>query len=195
MKQTHRFATFLVIAFMAITAVHAQTDLTGRTYYNPNILKEEIEQKMKELETTITQKRAELIAKAEEEKGRKLTAEEIAAMDEHLEQASKLTVAMSKGMKTAVTMEFKTDVKCVMKMDVDLKDDVLKAAGVSWAKRKLMKAAMAIAPSTHKAKYVVHGNLVILDDGEDKDTLTLSADGKYLSGKADGKAFVLTRTK
>lgn len=195
MKQTHRFATFLVIAFMAITAAHAQTDLTGRTYYNPNILKEEIEQKMKELETTITQKRAELIAKAEEEKGRKLTAEEIAAMDEHLEQASKLTVAMSKGMKTAVTMEFKTDVKCVMKMDVDLKDDVLKAAGVSWAKRKLMKAAMAIAPSTHKAKYVVHGNLVILDDGEDKDTLTLSADGKYLSGKADGKAFVLTRTK
>ena len=195
MKQTHRFATFLVIAFMAITAAHAQTDLAGRTYYNPNILKEEIEQKMKELETTITQKRAELIAKAEEEKGRKLTDEEIASMDEHLEQASKLTVAMSKGMKTAVTMEFKTDVKCVMKMDVDLKDDVLKAAGVSWAKRKLMKAAMAIAPSTHKAKYVVHGNLVILDDGEDKDTLTLSADGKYLSGKADGKAFVLTRTK
>ena len=183
----------LAIALVICTATMAQTDLTGRRYYNANILKDELESKMRDLERTITEKRQEAITKAEQEKGRKLTTEEIAQIDEHIAQAKKVSEALAKGMTTEVTVEFKSKEKCVMKMDVNIKESVMKAAGIGWAKRKMLKAAMAIAPSTHKAKYIVEGKLVILDDGEEKDTLTLSADGKQLYGKDEGKTFILTR--
>ena len=40
------------------------------------------------------------------------------------------------------------------------------------------------------------GNMVIFDEDDDKDTLRLSNDGKYLYGKLDKKTnFKLTRTK
>ena len=105
-------------------------------------------------------------------------------------------------MKTSITVDFKTEDKAVMKMDVSISEDALKAAGIGWAKRKLMKAALAIAPSSEKATYQVKDNLVIMksSDGE-LDTLRLSSDGKYLYGTMDeGKGkkptkFTLTRTK
>lgn len=39
------------------------------------------------------------------------------------------------------------------------------------------------------------GNQVIIGTGKDQDTMTLSADGKTLTGTMDGKKFTLTRTK
>ena len=75
-------------------------------------------------------------------------------------------------------------------------DDALKAAGIGWAKRKLLKAALAVAPSSTKATYTVKDNLVILNESGDLDTLRLSDDGKFLYGKIDNKTnFKLTRTK
>ena len=55
---------------------------------------------------------------------------------------------------------------------------------------------MAVAPSSNKATYVVKGDLIILNDGKEKDTLRLSSDGKYLYGKYEKDVnFKLTRTK
>ena len=190
-----RFIALATLVMLAVAGTKAQTDFTGRIYYNANILKEELAAKMGQLDSVMTAKRAELIASTEKEKGRKLTADEMKKVDEKLDEAKKLTQAMTKGMTTSITLEFKSADKCVMKMDVKVKEDVLKAAGMGWAKRKLVRAAMAIAPSSHKATYVVSGNLLILDDGEDKDTLTILANGQKLSGKADDKNFILTRTK
>ena len=76
-----------------------------------------------------------------------------------------------------------------MKID----DEALKAAGVGWVKRKALKAALALAPESSKEPYVVKGNSVIIGKGKDQETFTLSADGKYLTGKADDKNVTLTR--
>ena len=77
-----------------------------------------------------------------------------------------------------------------------ISDDAMKAAGIGWLKRKAMKAALAVAPSSNKATYVMKGDLIILDDGEEKDTLRLSSDGKFLYGKFEKDVnFKLTRTK
>ena len=87
-------------------------------------------------------------------------------------------------------------------MDMSISEDALKAAGIGWAKRKLMKAALAIAPSSENTTYKVQGNLVIMKDSDGElDTLHLSSDGKKLSGIMDeGKGkkptkFTLTRIK
>ena len=45
-------------------------------------------------------------------------------------------------------------------------------------------------------KYSVKDNLIICGDGSDRDTLTISSDGKFLYGKMDEKTkFKLTRTQ
>jgi hypothetical protein len=62
-----------------------------------------------------------------------------------------------------------------------------------------MKAALAVMPKSHKGTYVVKGNMIIMTDKEDndKDTMNISQDGKYITGKLDKKdrPFKLTRTK
>ena len=65
---------------------------------------------------------------------------------------------------------------------MNVSDDILKAAGVSWAKRKAIKLATSISPA-EKTNYFVKDNLIICDDGKEKDTLKISNDGKYLYGK------------
>lgn len=185
-----------VLALWGAASAVAQTNLAGRVYHHPNIMKDQIGAKMDDLDKELKDKRQETITKAEKEKGRKLTAEELKELDEKMAEAQAMAKAVKEGMKTEVTVEFKNDKDMVLKADMSISEDALKAAGVSWAKRKLIKAALAVAPTTQKAKYVVKGNLVIMDDGEEKDTLQLSADGKYLSGKMDEKTkFRLTRTK
>ena len=97
--------------------------------------------------------------------------------------------------KETLTVEFKSETQMILKADMKIDDDLMKAAGIPWAKRKLMKAAMAIMPA-QKANYVREGNLIISTDGKEKDTLTLSNDGKTLSGMFDEKTpFKLTRIK
>ena len=59
-----------------------------------------------------------------------------------------------------------------------------------------LKASLALAPESQKAKYEVKGNKVIVVDDKDRDTLTLSNDGKTLSGIFDKNTkYTLKRTK
>lgn len=194
MNMKHFLLTTLLTLIIGIGA-YGQTNLTGRVYYNANIMAGEFDEKLKELDKEIASKRTETIAAMEKKKGRKLTAAEEAELTKELNQAmNKAKTMMKEGMKTAVTMEFKSAKEVVMKMEMKVDDAVLKAAGVSWIKRKAMKAAMALSPS-QKETYVMKGNQVIIGTGKDQDTMTLSADGKTLTGTMDGKKFTLTRTK
>ena len=79
-----------------------------------------------------------------------------------------------------------------------ISDEALKAAGYGWLKRKAMKTALAVVPKSHKGTYVVKGNMIIMTDTDnDKDTLNISQDGKYIKGKLDkkDKPFKLLRIK
>ena len=189
----------LFLAIIAILLVFSPSQLlkaqslVGRVYYNANIMGE----KMNEvISKAIPEAKAEAIAKQEKEKGRKLTDAEKAEVNKKLDEAQAKANAAMKGIKTAITVEFKSETQAVTKTDMSVNEDALKQAGVSWAKRKALKAAMAIMPSTEKTKYLVKGNLVIMDPDDEPDTLRLSDDGKYLYGKFDEKTnFKLTRTK
>ena len=192
---TKRLDAFAAALFLAL-GLSAQTNLAGRVYHHPNIMADEINKMLKDKTKDLDQAKKEAVAKEEKEKGRKLTADELKKVDEQVAEAEKIMEAMQKGLKTEITATFKTDQDLVMKVDMSISDDALKAAGVSWVKRKAIRAALAVAPSSQKAKYVVKGNSVIVDDGEETDTMTLSADGKYLSGRMDEKtSFKLIRTK
>ena len=183
----------LAIRLLLALAVQAQTNLVGRTYYNANILSDKMNEAIKQV---LPEAKAEAIAKEEKEKGRKLTDAEKAAVEKKLQEARTKANAVLKSMKTAVTIEFKSESQAVMKMDMQMDDEGLKQAGVNWAKRKMLKALLAMAPSSEKATYVVKGNLVIMDPNDEPDTLRLSDDGKYLYGKFDQKSDIrLTRTK
>ena len=182
----------LLLAPCSLPLIQAQS-LVGRTYYNANILADKMNDAINK---ALPEAKAEKIAEMEKEKGRKLTDAEKAEVEKNLKEAQTKADAVIKGMKTAVTVEFKTETQAVMKMDVQISEEAMKQAGVSWAKRKAVKAALALAPTTEKAKYVVKGNLVILDPEDEPDTLRLSDDGKYLYGKFDQKTNIkLTRTK
>ena len=194
----------VMVAVAMMTAINAlaQTSLAGRTYYNANILAGEFDKMMAEMDQKLDSLRIRAYAKDKEKKGRELTAEEKAEVEKKVQEAQAMMIAIKKGMKTAVTVDFKTENKAVMKMDMSISDDALKAAGVGWLKRKALKAALALAPSTEKATYEVKGNLVIMKDSDGElDTLHLSPDGKKLSGIMEeggmGKKptkFTLTRT-
>ena len=167
------------------TTVWGQTDLSGRIYHHPNVLADKLNEATKDVNKE--QLRQKGIAKAEKKKGRKLTAEEKAEVDKELEKTIKTIEAMKKGMKTALTIEFKDKKNMVLKADIKISDEAMKAAGIGWLKRKAMKAALAVAPSSEKGTYVVKGQQIIMTDSDgEKDTLMLSQDGQYLSGKMDG---------
>ena len=183
---------FLVIGLLFALGMQAQ-NLAGRVYYNANIMADKMNEAIGK---AIPEAKAEKIAELEKEKGRKLTEAEKAEVDKNLKDAQAKADIVMKGIKTEATVEFKTDKDAVMKFDMKVSEEALKQAGISWAKRKAMKAILALAPTTEKAKYVVKGNLVILDPTEEPDTLRLSEDGKYLYGTFDKKTnFKLTRTK
>ncbi len=186
---------FLLLMLSAATGAGAQS-LVGRVYYNKNVMEKVLNDALGEdVQERLIHARDSTIRAAEQKKGRKLTAEERAQVDKEIEKGQKMVEAVKKGVSTAITVEFKSETEMVMKADMKVDDEVLKAAGVPWAKRKLMKAAMAIMPA-EKFDYVRQGNLIISIDGKDRDTLTLSDDGKYLSGRMDAKTpFKLTRTK
>ena len=183
-----------LMVWMAM-AVSAQENLSGRVYHHPNILADEIHQTIKEAKADVNKMRADAIAKAEAKKERKLTDSELKEVDKRVEEGLKMLEAMRTGMKTAVTVTFKDEKNVVMKTDMKIEDSALKAAGVSWAKRKMIKLATNIMPA-QKGTYEVKGNQVFVYDGEETDTLRLSTDGKYLYGKLeldDNKKFKLTR--
>ena len=120
----------------------------------------------------------------------------VSEIEKTLQEAKAKADAAMKGIKTAVTVEFKTETQAIMKMDMKVNEEALKQAGVNWAKRKALRAILAIAPSSEKTTYVVKGNLVIMSPTDEPDTLRISNDGKYLYGKFDKDFEVkLTRTK
>lgn len=195
--KTIRRTVMLLLVLMSAAGAAAQESLAGRVYYNANIMQKMLDEAMSKegLEQKLTHARDSMLIEARKKKGSDLTADEKAKVEEEFQKAQRMMQALKKGMSTAITVEFKSDKEMVMKVDMKMDDDVMKAAGIPWAKRKLMKAAMAVMPS-QKAQYERHGNLVICIDDKERDTLTLSADGKRLSGKMDEKTpFTLTRTK
>ena len=194
----HILTSALLALLLALGAgrAGAQTDLTGRVYHNANIMAAAMNEATKDMDRQLVEAKKQAIAEAEQKKGRKLSADELAEIDKKVAEASKLAEAMKTGMKVGITVEFKTNTDVVMKNDMKINDEVLKAAGISWMKRKALKAALALAPSTEKGTYVVNGNLVIVDDGKDKDTLHLVNNGQQLQGYFDkGTKFTLTRIK
>jgi len=195
MKLIRLFALAAVMVCSVSTSI-AQTNLVGRVYENKNILADEMNKALKNADADIDKAKAEALEKAEKKKGRKLTAEELAKLDEEIIEARKMIEAMKKGMSTSVGVEFKSATEMVMRMNMKISDEALKAAGVSWLKRKAMKAALAMAPKSEKAKYVVKGDMIFVDEGKERDTLRISSDGKYLYGKLDAKTkFTLSRVK
>ena len=83
---------------------------------------------------------------------------------------------------------------------VKMTDEAMKAADIGWLKRKALKAAMAVMPAADMP-YIIKGNMVILQDEEENDTLYISADRNSLSGIYRGKKksenihYNLARTK
>lgn len=185
-----------IILVASAFAASAQTNLEGRVYYHPNIMADEIRAKVGDLDKKLDEAKVDAIAKAEKKKGRALTADEKAEAEKEAEKACKAAEEIIKGVKTMVTATFKTDNEMEMQMKMQVDEEALKSAGISWGKRKMLKTAIALAPSKQKMHYIVQDNLIICSDGTDLDTLTISADGKYLYGKMDEKtSFKLTRTK
>lgn len=84
-----------------------------------------------------------------------------------------------------------------LKISTTFDEESLKKANVGWLKRKALKTAVSASPSLNiKYNYIVQGNLVIVRDGSDTDTLRLSADGQQLSASYDKNTkFTMIRTK
>ena len=191
------FGLLVVLLVTACVAICAQTSLAGRTYHHPNVLADMMNEATKDVDKKVAEARAKAIAKVEKKKGRKLTDEEIAKLDAEIKKKLADMEIMKKGMKMAITVEFKDDKNVVLKQDTKVSDAALKAAGYGWLKRKAMKAALAVAPSSEKGTYIVKDNMVIMADKDnEKDTMFISQDGKVLTIKEEkGKIFKLTRTK
>lgn len=174
--------TFISLFLLFICAgIQAQSNLAGRVYHNANIMSSSMKELYNEVDKKMSDAKAEALQKAEEEKKRKLTDEEKEKVEKEVEEGRKIAQALLKGMKSSFTLTFKDQKVAVMKMDIKLDDEVMKAAGINWAKRKLLHAACAVSP-TEKAKYTIKDDMVILDDGKKLDTLYLSDNGKTLSG-------------
>ena len=189
-----RLFSIIVLTATVFVGAQAQTSLVGRVYYHPNIMADEMKNMQNEVDSKLDETIKEEMAKAEKKKGRPLTAEEKTEVKKKVEEARKVAEALMKSTKTAITVTFKTENELSMQMKMQVDDEALKNAGISWAKRKALKAAIALLPSSQKMKYSVKDNLIICSDGSDKDTLTISADGKFLYGKMNEKTkFKLTR--
>ena len=108
----------------------AQTSLVGRVYSDDNVMKKQLDDATKDIDKKIAEAKAEAVAKAEKKKGRKLTAAEIAEIDNKLKEARTEMESVKKGMKTSVSVNFKTADEVVMSMKVSVSDAAMKAAGI-----------------------------------------------------------------
>ena len=194
--QTKSFLVATVMLLGSIITSKAQVSLAGHTYHNANITAGLMDEAMKDIDQKMAAARKRAIAEGESKKGRQLTAAEIQEIDKRIAESRQMLTAFKKGIRTEITIEFKTDKNMVMKADMKISDDAMKAAGIDWLRRKAMKAMMLLSPKSQKGTYIVENELVILNDGEEKDTLRLSSDVKYLYGILDKNThYTLTRTK
>lgn len=180
----------IVIAMMATIGVNAQISLVGRVYHNPNVMST----MYKDIDKLFAEKKAEALKKKEKEMGRKLSETELKKFNEEMKKLETKFKSIKEGTSMAMTVTFKNDKTATVKAKMRMTDEAMKAADIGWLKRKAMKAAMAIMPATDMS-YIVKGNMVILQDEGENDTLHFNSDGKTLSGKTEGIKYTLTRTK
>ena len=191
---------FLAIAAMMATMnAMAQTSLTGRVYHHPNIMASMFSGQI-DIDKEIAEARKKSIAETEKKKGRKLTQEETAELDKDIAQKKGEIKQKVKELGNAIvmsmTVEFTSATDAVVKMKGKVDEETLDKFDIGWLKRKALKMYVSSAPELQKAKYEIQGNKVILIDGKDRDTLTLSADGQTLSGVSDKDTkYTLKRTK
>ena len=197
MKQKRIWALAAVFCFCgSLQHALAQTDLTGSVYENPDIMGEEMKKLVATIDSRIDSIRMDAIEKKEKEAGRKLTPNEMAQLEEQIQEAQKMMIVMQKAMKTSVSVEFTSAKDVIMRVHMEINDDALKKGGVSWMRRKAMKAALSMMPEKQKATYEVMGDLIITFDGSERDTMRISKDRKFLYGKLDERQkFTLTRKK
>ena len=189
------FLAMAIVAMIALSA-EAQTSLVGREYHNPNIMSDIY----KDIERQVADMKAKALVKIEEKKGRKLTEAEMKEFKELIGKEESKIRAMKNGTSMAMTVTFKNDKTAVVKAKMKMTDEAMKAADIGWLKRKALKAAMAVMPAIDMP-YIIKGNMVILQDEEENDTLYISADRNSLSGIYRGKKksenihYTLARTK
>ena len=189
------FLAMAIVAMIALSA-EAQTSLVGREYHNPNIMSDIY----KDIERQVADMKAKALVKLEEKKGRKLTEAEMKEFKELIGKEESKIRAMKNGTSMAMTVTFKNDKTAVVKAKMKMTDEAMKAADIGWLKRKALKAAMAVMPAADMP-YIIKGNMVILQDEEENDTLYISADRNSLSGIYRGKKksenihYTLARTK
>ena len=180
----------VAVAMMVAISINAQSSLVGRVYHNPNVMSS----MYADIDKMFAEKKAEALNTKEKEKGRKLNEAEMKSFDEEMKKVETKFRTIKGGTSMAMTVTFKNDKTATVKAKMKMTDEAMKAADIGWLKRKAMKAAMAVMPATDMP-YTVKGNMVILQDDEDRDTLHLNPDGKTLSGKTEGIKYTLTRTK
>lgn len=191
-----KFLMMVAVALMTALSAEAQTSLVGREYHNPNIMSDIY----KDIDRQVADMKAKALAKLEEKKGRKLTEAEMKEFKEKIGKEESKLRAMKNGTSMAMTVTFKNDKTAVVKAKMKMTDEAMKAADIGWLKRKALKAAMAVMPAADMP-YIIKGNMVILQDEEENDTLYISADRNSLSGIYRGKKksenihYTLARTK
>ena len=191
-----KFLMMVAVALMTALSAEAQTSLVGREYHNPNIMSDIY----KDIERQVADMKAKALVKIEEKKGRKLTEAEMKEFKELIGKEESKLRAMKNGTSMLMTVTFKNDKTAVVKAKMKMTDEAMKAADIGWLKRKALKAAMAVMPAIDMP-YIIKGNMVILQDEEENDTLYISADRNSLSGIYRGKKksenihYTLARTK
>ena len=188
-----------VAAIMATMSATAQTSLTGRVYYHPNIMASMFTGQIN-IDKEIAEAKTKAIAEKEKKKGRKLTQKEMAEIDKEIAQKKGEIEQKVKELGNAIvmsmTIEFTSATDAVVKMKGKVNEETLKKFDIGWLQRKALKMFVSSAPELQEAKYEIQGNRVILIDGKERDTLTLSTDGKTLSGVYDKDTkYTLKRTK
>ena len=152
MKRSLKRFVLGIILFSGLgVAVQAQTSLVGRTYRSANKLME----MMKEGGVSVELKDPE--------------------------KQKELQETMDKAMSMYYYVIFKTDATLTMKITANVDDDLMKQAGIGWAKRKLMKVLFKTMNHEGEMPYRVQDRLVIAGKAGELDTLRLSADGKQLT--------------
>ena len=191
-----KFLMMVAVALMTALSAEAQTSLVGREYHNPNIMSDIY----KDIDRQVADMKAKALVKLEEKKGRKLTEAEMKKFKELIGKEESKLRAMKNGTSMSMTVTFKNDKTAVVKAKMKMTDEAMKAADIGWLKRKALKAAMAVMPAIDMP-YIIKGNMVILQDEEENDTLYISADRNSLSGIYRGKKksenihYTLARTK
>ena len=191
-----KFLVMAIVAMMTALSAEAQTSLVGREYHNPNIMSDIY----KDIDRQVADMKAKALMKMEKKKGRKLTEAEMKEFNEKIGKEESKLRAMKNGTSMSMTVTFKNDKTAVVKAKMKMTDEAMKAADIGWLKRKALKAAMAVMPAADMP-YIIKGNMVILQDEEENDTLYISADRNSLSGIYRGKKksenihYTLARTK